>query len=100
MCPRLAVKASRCEVHAAPILAERQQQKNLYASAQHKAWRKVILMRDRVCRHCHKAPATRADHVKALKAGGDWSYDNGEGLCLSCHGRKSVKQDGALALYG
>ena len=27
---------------------------------------------------------------------GDWSLKNGQGLCASCHGRKTVLEDGGL----
>jgi len=37
-------------------------------------------------------PATEADHVIAIEDGGGWSIENGQGLCASCHGRKSLDE--------
>lgn len=35
-------------------------------------------------------PSTDADHIVRLEDGGGWSLSNGQGLCASCHGRKTA----------
>ena len=60
--------------------------------AVHRQWRRAILARDPVCRHCGIAQATHADHITALRKGGDFSLENGQGLCASCHNRKTAKE--------
>lgn len=96
-CPSLAGKTGYCARHEQPILAERSRLKRLYKSPLHQQWRKVILQRDKICTKCGKAPAIVADHKKPLRFGGDWSYDNGAGMCKACHGRKSVVEDGVFS---
>jgi hypothetical protein len=43
-----------------------------------------------------KRPATVADHIRPLPQpnwyDGDWSLDNGQGLCHFCHNAKSAKE--------
>jgi len=51
-----------------------------------------VLARDPVCRICWKAAATVADHIKPLSRGGDWSLENGQGLCHPCHSRKTAQE--------
>ncbi len=65
----------------------------------HEAWRKAILARDVLCKInilCSPelpAIATVADHVIPLAAGGDWSLENGQGACASCHSHKTATED-------
>ena len=58
--------------------------------AGHRRWRALVLARDPVC-PCG-APATVADHVVPLRRGGDWSVENGQGRCVSCHNRKARRE--------
>lgn len=55
----------------------------------HRRWRLLILHRDPICKACGNAPATEADHIQPLRDGGDWSLENGQGLCKPCHTRKT-----------
>jgi 5-methylcytosine-specific restriction protein A len=57
----------------------------------HQRWRRMILNRSPLCAHCG-APATVADHIVPLRAGGEWTLDNGQGLCLSCHNAKAARE--------
>lgn len=57
--------------------------------ARHRRWRQLVLARDPVCRACGRAPSTVADHVVSLAAGGDWTLENGQGMCRACHAAKS-----------
>lgn len=58
----------------------------------HQKWRLLILHRDPLCKIAHfcagLAPSTIADHVIPLRAGGDWSLENGQGACERCHNWK------------
>jgi 5-methylcytosine-specific restriction protein A len=65
--------------------------KRLYSTRRHKRWRKMVLARDPLCVECLKqgkiVQATIADHIIPLKEGGDWSLENGRGLCATCHNK-------------
>jgi 5-methylcytosine-specific restriction protein A len=65
--------------------------------ARHRKWRRLILATDPVCRICHIGASTVADHVTPLEDGGDWSLENGQGLCSRCHNRKTVAETAARA---
>jgi 5-methylcytosine-specific restriction protein A len=60
----------------------------------HRHWRTMVLNQDQhLCRLCRQTGlltlATVADHITPLAQGGDWSLENGQALCASCHGAKS-----------
>jgi 5-methylcytosine-specific restriction protein A len=63
----------------------------------HQRWRAMVLARCPYCRHCEIAGrvtiAIVADHIRPLRQGGDWAIENGQGLCLSCHARKTRKEN-------
>jgi len=63
--------------------------------ARHRRWRAMILARDPLCVHCRErgrtTPATEADHIVPLRRGGGWSLENGQGLCKSCHSRRTAR---------
>ena len=69
-------------------------------NARHRRWRKLVLARDPACVMClemgHVTPATVADHVNPIDpanpAAGDWSLENGQGLCQTCHNRKTARE--------
>ena len=74
------------------------------------AQRRKILQRDPVCVMCHAAESTIADHVvcypEAMRRGWslaeyhDWRA-NGQGLCGSCHDRKTkAEQVEGLRRFG
>ena len=95
LCPNLLTSGRYCEEHArlrwrtrtAPRLARP------YDKMQHRRWRKLILGRDPICRVCHTEPSTEADHIVPLDQGGGWGLDNGQGLCASCHGKKTREEN-------
>jgi 5-methylcytosine-specific restriction endonuclease McrA len=60
--------------------------------AVHRKWRMVILSRDPYCAQCG-APATVADHIIPLNKGGDWAFENGQGMCDHCHNSKRATED-------
>ena len=65
-------------------------------------WRKklkpLVLARDPVCKTCGRYPSTHADHIKPHK--GDWTLfcdmANLQGLCASCHSKKTAGEDGGF----
>lgn len=63
----------------------------------HRRWRAAIIARDRYCRIGVKclgeAHSTVADHILPLQRGGDFSMENGQGCCGSCHDWKRVTLD-------
>jgi 5-methylcytosine-specific restriction protein A len=68
------------------------------------AWRKAreaFLSQHQRCASCG-APATVVDHITPHK--GDqrlfWSRSNWQALCVVCHGRKTVRQDGGFGRPG
>lgn len=62
-------------------------QQGWYTKAAHRRWRKLVLQRDKICRHCKRAPATEAHHIKELEDYPELALDlnNGLGLCWHCH---------------
>ncbi len=91
-CPVL-TNRGRCERHRLERLQAQPQKYTLpaYRTVVHRQWAKAIKRRDRFCvdpynRHPNaKRPATIADHIRPLKAGGTYSLANGRGVCRSCH---------------
>ena len=57
--------------------------------------RAAILQRDPICRRCHRAPSTDADHITPVAAGGTHTLANGQGLCHACHTRKTQAEASA-----
>jgi 5-methylcytosine-specific restriction protein A len=64
----------------------------IYSSAKHRHWSKMILARNPICCSCREAPSAHADHIMPLKQGGDYSLENGQGLCHPCHNRKTAQE--------
>jgi 5-methylcytosine-specific restriction protein A len=62
--------------------------------ARHRRWRTMVLARHPVCTMCRLQSASVADHIVPLNPrdprGGDWSLENGQGLCHACHNRKTA----------
>jgi len=71
----------------------------------HERWRDAVIARDPLCVDpfgVHRAanriePTTVADHkVPIRKGGARFDLNNGQGLCASCHGRKTALEDGGF----
>lgn len=57
----------------------------------HRKWRQMVLHRYPICNICQREPATIADHVVPWQDGGDkFTLENGQGLCATCHNRKTA----------
>ncbi len=71
-----------------------------YDTARWKRLRNMVLARDPLCVECLGfgiiRSATHVDHIKPLSEGGTNHKDNLQGLCASCHNRKTAKQDGGF----
>jgi 5-methylcytosine-specific restriction protein A len=61
-------------------------------------WRKRILEKEPLCRHCDQAGrttiATEVDHILPLSQGGDYNDANACPLCGPCHKAKTAKDMG------
>ena len=63
----------------------------------HQRLRGMVLREEPLCRHCKQqgrlTPATEMDHID----GNQWNLDrdNLQGLCKSCHSKKTVAEQGA-----
>lgn len=57
--------------------------------------RKMVLAAQPICSvgTCFQ-PAIEVDHIIPKARGGDDSFSNLQGLCKSCHSRKTAKEDG------
>lgn len=95
-CPRV-TRERFCPDHATRVDHGRlNASRRGYTSAAWRALRASILMRDPLCRSCHGAPSTHADHVVARANGGTDAPSNLQGLCASCHSRKTAREDGGF----
>lgn len=60
----------------------------------HQRQRKIILARDPICRGCQRAESTIDDHIVRIQDGGSATDDqNQQGLCVDCHGFKTVREE-------
>ena len=58
-------------------------------------WRrasKMLLRRDPVCKICNRNPSTETDHIIPKVEGGTEHPDNLQGLCKTCHSRKTRRE--------
>ena len=67
--------------------------------------RKHILVRDPICKNPfnipdHIALSTRVDHIIPKSQGGTDDEENLQGLCESCHNRKTAAEDGGFGRPG
>lgn len=108
-CRRL-VESGRCAEHAAVQrrLSEARRMddpetrriRGMYKSVKWQALRAAYLTANPWCKHClpRLVPATDVDHVTPHR--GDWSLflsrRNLQGLCHSCHSRKTAREDGGF----
>lgn len=97
-CGRLNPKGQRCPCKTARDAAYEQARGSATERGYDGAWRKAskaFLAAHPVCVSCDKS-ATLVDHVTAHK--GDrvlfWDRSNWQPMCASCHGRKTVREDG------
>lgn len=58
--------------------------------------RQYVLDRDPVCRICGTSPSEEVDHIIPRARGGSDRSENLQGLCKSCHSRKTASEDGGF----
>lgn len=83
--------SSYCSQHRY-VRARHSQHQAIYDTKKHRVWAHAIRTRDLVCMLCNDRLTTVADHIIPLKDGGAWSLSNGQGLCRSCHNKKSRRE--------
>ena len=75
-----------------------------YCSAEHLAWRRAVIKRDRSCGDCgtglldsrgEPISTAHADHIVPLGDGGTYALSNGAARCRSCHSRKTMGEQRA-----
>lgn len=62
-------------------------------------WRRLrlLVLRARpICAHCQRESAVHVDHITPLAQGGTDDLANLQGLCPSCHSRKTAVEDGGF----
>jgi 5-methylcytosine-specific restriction protein A len=101
-CPELADVGEYCASHRK--VREKDDREHRGTSSQrgydkrHRKWRNAVLARDPLCVECLKrgqiVPSKIADHIAPLDpndpASGDWSLENGQGLCITHHNQKTA----------
>ena len=97
--PRAPSKCARfgCETHTTrrycPEHAIGWQTKGAPRTAEHKAWRLAVL--NRCGWRCQtqgpgcEGRATQADHIIPVAEGGQTTLQNGAGICVTCHKKKT-----------
>jgi len=93
-----------CEAHGRAAASDDARERGTSAQrgydARHRRWRRYILARDPICQICESngvtTPASIADHIEPLDPrdprAGNWSVSNGQGLCRSCHAKKTASE--------
>lgn len=98
-CSRLA-RERFCEEHKSEAEARRKARWRRYDNSRGTAaqrgygavWRRLRLMvlhEEPLCRMC-SAPSQEVDHIQPLSRGGTNERENLQGLCRSCHSRKTA----------
>jgi 5-methylcytosine-specific restriction enzyme A len=98
-CPEL-MDGGLCPAHPRAREHERGNAASRGYGERHRRWRLLVLAKDPICRDCEAhgriVEATVADHITPLPKpnwwDGNWSIENGRGLCLSCHNRKTARE--------
>ncbi len=91
-----------CDKHKKVVIKQRNDE---HGKLYNYAWRKVsklYLIEHPLCVMCNRegrlTPATEVDHI--IPHGGDvklfWDSNNWQGLCKSCHSKKTVLEDGGF----
>lgn len=58
----------------------------------------IVLHRDPFCRVCDKRPSVEVDHITPKAAGGTDELENLQGICRTCHRRKTAAEGGSAAV--
>lgn len=99
-CPEV-TRQTRCAGHRRTKQADTRAYRGSAASRgydrNHRKWRRRVLARDPLCVECLEdgrvTEATVADHKVPLSEGGArFDMDNGQGLCVTHHNRKTARE--------
>jgi 5-methylcytosine-specific restriction endonuclease McrA len=95
-CSQYATKDGLCDFHRKERDRRDREQRGSSCrqgyGRRHERWRKMVLARCPACAMCGQM-ATVADHIVPLKQGGNWTLENGQGLCASCHAKKTRAEE-------
>jgi len=91
---------SRCAAHRRADQRELDARRGSASSrgygARHRDWRAAIIARDPLCVAClavgRVTPTRVADHVLPVAQGGEWTMENGQGLCDRHHNVKRAHE--------
>ena len=92
-CGQYAVtNTQKCETHT-----YRRKQASAHVRGYGSKWRAMRRAFLRESPYCARCPelAEHVDHIIPKSQGGEDSIDNLQGLCSSCHGKKTTLEDGA-----
>ena len=96
-CPR-GTYGRYCDGHARQESRRYERQRGTSAQrgygGQWRQIRKLMLLRDPICKICGQAPSTEADHKIPRRQGGPDTMENLQGACKPCHSRKTAVSDG------
>lgn len=95
-CPDPPTYRGRCAYHNGQMQRARKRNEPwslVYKNPAMKGWRIAVLRRDPICVKCGKAMSSEADHIVPVQEGGaPFSVENGQGLCKSCHSKKTMAE--------
>jgi 5-methylcytosine-specific restriction protein A len=96
-CPNLSA-SGKCDDHARKHERERGTAAERGYGATWQRLRQMVLSRDPLCTTCaaeeRTTPSTDADHIIPKSRGGQDTLENLQGLCHSCHSRKTAGEEG------
>jgi len=96
-CPSYAVRKGFCEAHQRYYVDQTRGPAgaNLTNANRRFRWmRKAFLMREPMCRSCKTEAAAVLDHIVPHRGVARlfWDQSNWQGLCKTCHGRKTARE--------
>jgi 5-methylcytosine-specific restriction endonuclease McrA len=95
-CANPATTRGRCAEHARSYNRDTHRNRHIYNSKRWKLTRRAVLLDQPICADCDQALAVDVDHIVPLEQGGDpWARSNLAGLCRSCHGSKTRREQGS-----
>lgn len=89
-CPAL-THQRYCNQHAA-MMVTRDTRPTAARRGYNAEWRRIrdeVLIQEPYCRICRSRPSVDVDHIVPLSRGGSHDRCNLQGLCISCHRRKT-----------